>query len=59
MEAVREGRLPEDRYQSYLKLLQETRYHRMTYAERREKDRKFGRMVNTALKQIRKRKPRG
>jgi ribosome biogenesis GTPase len=52
--SLREGSLSEDRYESYMKLLKESAFHQMSYAERRKKDKRFGRMVNTAMKQLKK-----
>lgn len=57
LRAVEDGSLDDERYRSYLKLLKESRFYQMSYAERRKKDKQFGRMVNTELKQLRKRKP--
>ncbi|MFH0988853.1 MAG: ribosome small subunit-dependent GTPase A [bacterium] len=57
LSAVQTGALSEARYQSYMKLMKESEFHEMSYMERREKDRRFGRMVKTALKQLKKRKP--
>jgi ribosome biogenesis GTPase len=51
LEAVRNGELSEERYQSYVKLLKESEYHEMSYVEKRRKDRKFGQFVKTAMKQ--------
>ena len=42
------------RYQSYLKLKTETEYHDLTYVEKREKDKAFGRFVKSAKKLIKK-----
>lgn len=53
--AIRSGQLSEGRYQSYLKLLKESEYHEMSYLEKRKKDRKFGQMVKTAMKEHKKR----
>jgi ribosome biogenesis GTPase / thiamine phosphate phosphatase len=52
--AVQAGTLDEERYQSYMKLMKESRFHQMSYVERRKKDKQFGRMIKTAMKQIRK-----
>jgi ribosome biogenesis GTPase len=52
--AVQRGELSEERYQSYMKLTRESAFHEMSYAERRKKDRQFGRMINTAMKLIKK-----
>lgn len=55
--AIERGDLSEGRYQSYLKLLAESEYLEMSYLEKRRKDRKFGQMVKSTLKQQSKRKP--
>jgi ribosome biogenesis GTPase len=52
--AVQSRGLSEERYQSYMKLMKESEFHQMSYIERRKKDRQFGRMIKTAMKQIRK-----
>ena len=51
--AVHSGHLDEERYHSYMKLMRESSFHQMSYAERRKKERRFGRMIKTALKQRR------
>jgi ribosome biogenesis GTPase / thiamine phosphate phosphatase len=55
--AVQTGALSEPRYQSYRKLIKESQFHEMTYLERRKKDKQFGRMIKTAMQQLKKRKP--
>jgi len=50
--AVESGDLSEDRYQNYLKLKKETEYHDLSYAEKRKKDRAFGRFLKSAMKQM-------
>jgi ribosome biogenesis GTPase len=52
--AVENGTLSEDRYQSYLKLRKETKFHDLTYVEKRKKDKSFGRFIKTAKKSMRK-----
>ncbi len=42
-----------------MKLKKESAFNEMSYVERRKKDKQFGRMINTAMKQLRKRNPRG
>jgi ribosome biogenesis GTPase len=51
--AVQTGELSEKRYQNYLKLIKESAFHQMSYVERRKQDKKFGRMIKTAKKQMR------
>jgi ribosome biogenesis GTPase len=43
--AVLAGDLSEERLQSYKKLKDESEYYEMSYVEKREKDRKFGRFI--------------
>ncbi len=38
------GELTDERYQSYLKLMRESKHYEMTYLEKRVKDRAFGKM---------------
>jgi ribosome biogenesis GTPase / thiamine phosphate phosphatase len=56
--AVESGGLDEELYRSYMKLVKESKFNDMSYIEKRQKDKDFGRMVNTAMKQMGKRKPR-
>ncbi len=57
LEAVRTGALAEERHRAYQKLVKESAFHEMSYVERRKKDKQFGKMVKTALSEVRKRKP--
>ena len=52
--ALEAGTLDEERYQNYKKLLKESAYHQMTYAEKRKKDKQFGRMIKKAMKLVKK-----
>lgn len=52
--ALQNEQLGEERYQSYVKLMRESKFHQMSYVERRKKDKQFGRMIKNAMKQIRK-----
>ena len=52
--AVADGELPEDRYHSYLKLMKESKYHEMSYFEKRRKDKEFGKFVKSVTKHHRK-----
>jgi ribosome biogenesis GTPase len=58
LQAVKNGELSEARYQSYLKLLKESEHYQMSYAEKRKKDRKFGKFIKSAGKQIKQIKKR-
>jgi ribosome biogenesis GTPase len=50
MAAIMGGELDEQHYKNYLKMKQESAFHEMSYFERREKDRAFGKMVKSVLK---------
>ena len=50
LNAIENGTLQADRYQSYLKLMKESEYNELSYVEKRRKDRKFGQFVKTAMK---------
>ncbi len=54
LRAVQRRELSEGRYQSYMKLMKESAFHQMSYAEKRAKERQFGKMIKSAMKQIRK-----
>lgn len=49
--AVADGRLPEDRYRSYLRMNREAAYNDMSYLEKRKKDRQFGKFVKRVIKE--------
>lgn len=51
--AVERGDLSEERYQNYLKLKKETEHYDLSYAEKRKKDKAFGRFVKSVKKQMR------
>lgn len=51
LSAVENDELSEDRYLSYIKLRKENEYHDMSYAEKRKKDRDFGRFIKAYKKQ--------
>lgn len=50
--AVRSGELEEDKYSNFLKLKKESKYCGMSAAERREKDRRFGKFIKRAKKDL-------
>ncbi len=54
LEAVENGALSEERYRSYLKLLKESDIYQMSYLERRQKEKQFGRKIKTAMKHYKK-----
>lgn len=48
--AIDAGELAEDRFRNYRKMTSEAAFNDMTYAERRQKDRNFGKMIKSTLK---------
>ena len=52
LQALQDGELDEDRYQSYLKLKKETEYHDLSYVEKRRKDKSFGRFIKSVKKSL-------
>jgi len=48
--AVKNGELSEKRYQNYLKIRKESEYYEMSYLEKRNKDKQFGKFIKTAKK---------
>jgi ribosome biogenesis GTPase len=51
--AIESGELNPEHYQSYLKLKAESEFNEMSYADKRKKDRAFGKMIHSVLKQKR------
>ena len=49
--AIEEGVLSQDHYQNYAKLTKESEFHEMSYHEKRQKDKSFGRFVKSVKKQ--------
>ena len=55
LEAVESGDVSGERYRSYLKLRRESEYHEMSLADKRRKDKQFGKMVKRVMKHHKKR----
>jgi ribosome biogenesis GTPase len=49
-EAVESGDISPEHFENYLKLRQESAFYQMSYAEKRKKDRDFGRFIKSAKK---------
>jgi ribosome biogenesis GTPase len=47
---IAEGELTPERFQSYLKLMKESKHYEMSYLEKRKKDKAFGKMVRNYMK---------
>jgi ribosome biogenesis GTPase / thiamine phosphate phosphatase len=48
--AIASGELSEQRYQNYLKMKRESEFNDMSYSEKRDKDKRFGKMVKSVIK---------
>jgi ribosome biogenesis GTPase len=53
--AIEEGRLAEQRYRNYVKMKNESAFQEMSYFEKRKKDKDFGKMVKSVLKNKKRR----
>ena len=52
--ALKEGTISQERYRNYLKINKESVYHEKSYYEKRRKDKRFGKMIKLAKKQMKK-----
>ena len=50
IKAVELGQVPEKRYQNYIKMKNESIYYEMSYLEKRQKDKQFGKLCKTVMK---------
>jgi ribosome biogenesis GTPase len=50
LKAVEDGVIPKERYQNYIKMYKESLYNEMPYAEKRQKDKTFGKFMHTYKK---------
>jgi len=48
--AIKAGDLSEQRYQNYLKMKKESEFNQMSYLEKRKKDKSFGKMIKSTMK---------
>jgi ribosome biogenesis GTPase len=51
IKAVENGKVPEKRYQNYLKMKKESIYNEMSYFEKKQKDKQFGKLIKSVMKQ--------
>ncbi len=58
LEAVERGEISEERYNNFIKIYKESLYNEMSYVDKREKDKKFGKYVRSVLKEIKNKKGR-
>jgi len=50
LEAIEEGKLSEQRYKNYIKMINESAFNEMSYFEKRKKDKAFGKLIKSTLK---------
>jgi len=48
--AIKAGNLSEQRYQNYLKIKRESEFNQMSYSEKRKKDKDFGKLIKSTMK---------
>lgn len=48
--AINSGELSEQRYQNYLKMKRESEFNEMSYLEKRNKDKSFGKLIKSTMK---------
>ena len=54
LKAVEDGRVSEKRYQNYIKMNKESIYNEMSYLEKRQKEKQFGKFIKTVMKHKKK-----
>ena len=52
LEAVHSGEISQEHFENYLKLRKESEFYQMSYAEKRKKDRDFGRYIKSAKQDL-------
>lgn len=52
LKALEAGTLAADHYENFIKLKSESEYHQMSYAEKRKKDKDFGKFIKSAKKDL-------
>ena len=56
IEAVENGQVSEKRYQNYIKIKKESNYNEMSYLEKTQKDKQFGKLIKSVMKQKKNRR---
>ncbi len=57
LHALNNGTITEQRYENYIKMKKESAYYDMSYVEKRQKDKQFGKMIKTVMKIKDKKRP--
>jgi ribosome biogenesis GTPase len=50
LNALKEGTISQERYQNFIKLNKEAAFYEMSYLEKKQKDKKFGKLVKSVMK---------
>ena len=50
LKGIEDGIISNERYQNYIKMYKESSYHEMSYLEKRQKDKKFGKFMHNYFK---------
>lgn len=58
LEAVQKGEISEERYNNYIKIYKESLYNEMSYVDKRQKDKKWGKFFHSTMKDVKKMKGR-
>ena len=56
LDAVHRGEISEERYNNYIKIYKESLYNEMSYVDKRQKDKKFGKFFHSTMKDVKKMK---
>ncbi len=56
--AVERGEISEERYNNFIKIYKESLYNEMSYVDKREKHKKFGKHIRSVMKEIKNKKGR-
>jgi len=56
LEAIECGEISEERYNNFIKIYKGSLYNEMSYVEKRQKDKKFGKFIHSAMKEIKNKK---
>jgi len=58
LDALHRREISEERYNNYIKIYKESLYNEMSYVEKRQKDKKFGKFFHNTMKDVKKMKGR-
>ena len=50
LKALEDEEIAHERYDNFMKMEKESKFHKMSYLEKRKKDKKFGKMVKSVMK---------